>query len=84
MILRSSLLVINNKKLLQFEGFEYSHIQEGGASQERGASQELTNIICHFLIFGSSGSGKTSFFKALFNTGCEAAQIKFLSIRTRQ
>ena len=62
------------KKLLQFQGFKYTHLltsQESGSSQERGASQEqeqeiippISNKNCHFLIFGSSGSGKTSFLK---------------------
>ena len=59
------------KKLLQFEGFKYSHLtnQEGGASQEQGealtqpVSNTATHTNCHMLIYGSSASGKTSFLK---------------------
>ena len=55
------------KKLLQFRGVKYSHL----TNQEE--EQEITPPImntggalhsnCLFLIFGSSGSGKTSFVK---------------------
>ena len=55
------------KKLLQFAGFKYSHL----TNQEREATHEAThnnshnNSHCnaHFIIYGSSGSGKTSFLK---------------------
>ena len=59
------------KKLLQFAGFRYSHL----TNQERKATREATheathnnshnNSHCnaHFIIYGSSGSGKTSFLK---------------------
>ena len=59
------------KKLLQFAGFKYSHL----TNQEREATREATheathnnshnNSHCnaHFIIYGSSGSGKTSFLK---------------------
>ena len=55
------------KKLLQFAGFKYSHL----TNQEREATHETThnnshnNSHCnaHFIIYGSSGSGKTSFLK---------------------
>ena len=49
------------KKLLQFAGFKYSHL----TNQEREQEQEPTRDHCnaHFIIYGSSGSGKTSFLK---------------------
>ena len=59
------------KKLLQFAGFRYSHL----TNQEREAPQDTrdathnnnsnNNSHCnaHFIIYGSSGSGKTSFLK---------------------
>ena len=56
------------KKLLQFAGFKHSHL----TNQEREAPQDTreathnnshNNSHCnaHFIIYGSSGSGKTSF-----------------------
>ena len=59
------------KKLLQFEGFKYSHLtnQEGEATIETSHSNthsnmhEATHSNMHFIIYGSSGSGKTSFLK---------------------
>ena len=52
------------KKLLQFKGFKYSHL----TNQEREAAATedipvLKNTNCHCLIYGTSGSGKTSFLK---------------------
>ena len=55
------------KKLLQFAGFKYSHL----TNQEREAPQDTREATreaevhgnSHFIIYGSSGSGKTSFFK---------------------
>ena len=55
------------KKLLQFEGFKYSHL----TNQEREAPQDTREATreaevhgnSHFIIYGSSGSGKTSFLK---------------------
>ena len=61
------------KKLLQFAGFKYSHL----TNQERERPQDTieespshnNNSHCnahsnaHFIIYGSSGSGKTSFLK---------------------
>ena len=43
-----------HKKLLQFEGFKYSHLtnQEGEA-----LTQPVSNTNCHMLIYGSSASG---------------------------
>ena len=52
------------KKLLQFAGFKYSHL----TNQEREAPQDTieespSHGNSHFIIYGSSGSGKTSFSK---------------------
>ena len=55
------------KKLQQFEGFKYSHL----TNQEREAPQDTIEESreasphnnSHFIIYGSSGSGKTSFLK---------------------
>ena len=59
------------KKLLQFAGFKYSHLTAEGTTE--GTNQELrlakdfkdshNNNNSHFIIYGSSGSGKTSFLK---------------------
>ena len=64
------------KKLLQFDGFKYSHLtnQEGEATIEESTHtashsnthsnmHEATHSNMHFIIYGSSGSGKTSFLK---------------------
>ena len=58
------------KKLLQFAGFKYSHLtnQERESCHEQEAIGEIphsNNSRCnaHFIIYGSSGSGKTSFLK---------------------
>ena len=55
------------KKLLQFAGFEYSHLtnQEIKESHEATRSyakdvREASHSNSHFIIYGSSGSGKTS------------------------
>ena len=61
------------KKLLQFAGFKYCHLTNQEREQEIKVSREESphnNSHCnaHFIIYGSSGSGKTSFFKALFGT----------------
>ena len=55
------------KKLLQFAGFKYSHL----TNQEREAPQDTREATreaevhgnSHFIIYGSTGSGKTSFLK---------------------
>ena len=55
------------KKLLQFAGFKYFHL----TNQEREAPQDTREATreaevhgnSHFIIYGSSGSGKTSFLK---------------------
>ena len=55
------------KKLLQFAGFKYSHL----TNQEREAPQDTREATreaevhgnSHFIIYGSSGSGKTIFLK---------------------
>ena len=55
------------KKLLQFAGFKYSHLtnqeRESCREQEIKESPKETphNKNSHFIIYGSSGSGKTSF-----------------------
>ena len=58
------------KKLLQFAGFKYSHLtnQERESCHEQeaiGETPHINNSHCnaHFIIYGSSGSGKTSFLK---------------------
>ena len=74
------------KKLLQFAGFKYSHL----TNQEREAPQDTreathnnnshNNSHCnsHSIIYGSSGSGKTSFLKHYF------AQVAELRDSSRQ
>ena len=52
------------KRLLQFAGFKYSHLtnQERESCHEQEAIGETPhNNNSHFIIYGSSGSGKTSF-----------------------
>ena len=58
------------KKLLQVAGFKYSHLtnQERESCHEQEAIGETPNnnnshCNAHFIIYGSSGSGKTSFLK---------------------
>ena len=53
------------KKLLQFEGFKYSHLtnQEREATIEESPHTASPHNNSHFIIYGSSGSGKTSFLK---------------------
>ena len=48
------------KKLLQFEGFKFSHLTNHEQEQEQDLTQPVSN---HMLICGSSASGKTSFLK---------------------
>ena len=48
-------------KSLQFQWFRYSHLTNQEEEQE--LTPPITNTNCHFLIFGSSGSEKTSFSK---------------------
>ena len=50
-----------HKKLLQFQGFKYSHLTNQEEEQE--ITPAVNNTNCHFSIFGRSGSGKTSFLK---------------------
>ena len=68
--------------LLLFEGFKYSHLtsQEIEASENQQLAPPIGNTTSHFLIFGSSGSGKTSFLKHYLTQ----KKIKFCNIRTRQ
>ena len=59
------------KKLLQFAGFKYSHLtnQERESCREQTREQEAigeespSHCNSHLIIYGSSGSGKTSFLK---------------------
>ena len=57
------------KKLLQFAGFKYSHLtnrerdQVNKESHEESPSHNISHCNAHFIIYGSSGSGKTSFLK---------------------
>ena len=50
------------KKLLQFAGFKYSHLTNQEREQEI-KEQDNAYSNSHFIIYGSSGSGKTSFLK---------------------
>ena len=49
------------KKLKQFKGFKHSHLTN--QPEEISQSKPISNINSHFLIYGTSGSGKTSFLK---------------------
>ena len=49
------------QKLEQFKGFKYSHLTNKEEEQELTPPNTSTNS--HFLIYGTSGSGKTSFLK---------------------
>ena len=49
------------QKLKQFKGFKYSHVTNKEEEQE--LTPPNTNTNCHFLVYGTSGSGKTSFLK---------------------
>ena len=60
------------KKLLQFAGFKYSRLTNQERKQEikesreespREATHKNSHCNAHFIIYGSSGSGKTSFLK---------------------
>ena len=49
------------QKLQQFKGFKYSHLTNKEEEQE--LTPPNTSTKSHFLIYGTSGSGKTSFLK---------------------
>ena len=49
------------QKLKQFKGFKHSHLTKKEEEQELTPPNTSTNS--HFLIYGTSGSGKTSFLK---------------------
>ena len=53
------------QKLKQFKGFKYSHLTNKEEEQE--LTPPNTNTNCHFLVYGTSGSGKTSFLKYYLN-----------------
>ena len=50
-----------NQKLKQFKGFKKSHLTD--QPKDEPQVKPITNTICHFLVYGTSGSGKTSFRK---------------------
>ena len=53
------------QKLKQFKGFKYFHLTNKEEEQE--LTPPNTNTNCHFLVYGTSGSGKTSFLKYYLN-----------------
>ena len=53
------------QKLKQFKGFKHSHLTNKEEEQELTPPNTSTNS--HFLIYGTSGSGKTSFLKYYFD-----------------
>ena len=48
---------------MKFEGFKYSHLSRETTHEAFRGGASLANTNCHFLIYGSSGSGKASFLK---------------------
>ena len=75
------------KKLLQFAGFKYSHLsnqeREATREQEIKESHEATREAevhgnSHFIIYGSSGSGKTSFLKHYLAQVAELRQRNYV------
>ena len=53
------------QKRKQFKGFKHSHLTNKEEEQE--LTPPNTNTNCHFLVYGTSGSGKTSFLKYYLN-----------------
>ena len=56
------------QKLKQFKGFKYSHLQRSyppvtNKEEEQELTPPNTSTNSHFVIYGTSGSGKTSFLK---------------------
>ena len=49
------------QKLKQFKGFKKSHLTD--QPKDDPQVKPITNTNCHFLVYGTSGSGKTSFLK---------------------
>ena len=49
------------QKLKQFKGFKKSHLTD--QPKDDPQVKPITNTNCHFLVYGNSGSGKTSFLK---------------------
>ena len=49
------------QKLKQFKGFKKSHPTD--QPKDEPQVKPITNTNCHFLVYGTSGSGKTSFLK---------------------
>ena len=52
----------NNLK--QYKGFKFSHLTN---QQEEELTPAISKTNCHLLVYGSSGSGKTSFLKHYLN-----------------
>ena len=53
------------QKLKQFKGFKYSYLTN--QPEQLPQPQPVSNTNCHMLIYGTSGSGKTSFLKYYLN-----------------
>ena len=53
------------QKLKQFKGFKHSHLTN--QPEEISPSKSITNTNSHMLIYGTSGSGETSFLKYYFD-----------------
>ena len=56
------------QKLKRFKGFKKSHLQRSCPTvtdqpKDEPQVKPITNTNCHFLVYGTSGSGKTSFLK---------------------
>ena len=51
------------QKLKKFKGFKYSHLTNQPDGLPQTQPQPVSNTNCHMLIYGTSGSGKTSFLK---------------------
>ena len=49
------------QKLKQFKGFKKSHLTD--QPKDEPQVKPIPNTNCHFLVYGTSGSGKTSFLK---------------------
>ena len=64
------------KKLLHFEGFKYSHLTNQEREQEMEATPDVHGN-SHFIIYGSSGSGKTSFLKHYLSRVVESRKSNY-------
>ena len=70
-------------KLLQFEGFKYSHLTNQ-EQQGEALTQPVSNTNCHMLIYGSSASGKTSFLKYYLSRVAELRKSSFVVFRRNE